>query len=167
MIAPELADFRKELIQTAAVAVAIIEDIDYGIADSIHVEDGRRRFQTADILHEIHDERRRQDLKWGPQTHRWSDWLSILGEEFGEACAAYNDNLLVLTMQADEKLNSAKLVRWGKVDPATYGKPSTRLITEREALAHADQRIIEGYAPPLTFEVDPKDRHEGRFDRED
>ena len=73
-------------------------------------------------------------------------------------------------------LNPPKPVRWGKTDPADYGKPSTRLITEQEALAHADQRIIEGYAPPLTFELDSaatialdddSDPNEGRYDRED
>ena len=74
------------------------------------------------------------------------------------------------------ELSSPKPVRWGKTDPADYGKPSTRLITEQEALAHADQRIIEGYAPPLTFELDSaatialdddSDPNEGRYDRED
>ena len=74
------------------------------------------------------------------------------------------------------ELSPPKPVRWGKTDPADYGKPSTRLITEQEALAHADQRIIEGYAPPLTFELDSaatialdddSDPNEGRFDRQD
>ena len=74
------------------------------------------------------------------------------------------------------ELDPPKPVRWGKANPVDYGKPSTRLITEQEALAHADQRIIEGYAPPLTFELDSAatialdddfDPNEGRYERQD
>ena len=81
-----------------------------------------------------------------------------------------------ILMPIGPELNPPKPVRWGKVDPAEYGRPSTHLITEQEALAHADQRIIEGYAPPLTFELDSaatialddnSDPNEGRFDRQD
>ncbi len=167
----ELVDFRNELIQTAAVAVAIIEDIDLGVAWAGHTEETIER-----IFGHIMDERHRQDEKWGPQHHSWSNWLSILGEEFGEACTAYNDNILGPTMDADKKLNLPKRVRWGKVDPADYGTPTTQRVTMQEALAHADQRIIEGYAPPLTFELDSaatialdddSDPNEGRYDRED
>ena len=35
-------------------------------------------------------ERRRQDAKWGRSRHRWCEWMSVLTEEVGEACAAAN-----------------------------------------------------------------------------
>ena len=38
------------------------------------------------ILTKIKDERARQDEKWGVQLHSLPMWLTILGEEFGEAC---------------------------------------------------------------------------------
>lgn len=34
----------------------------------------------------------KQDEKWGPQWHSTTKWLTILGEEFGEACQAALDN---------------------------------------------------------------------------
>ncbi len=40
------------------------------------------------IYHEISIERLRQDEKWGEQNHDPFAWLSILGEEYGEACKA-------------------------------------------------------------------------------
>ncbi len=76
-----------------------------------------------------------------------------------------------ILMPIGPELNPPKQVRWGKVDPAEYGRPSTHLITEQEALAHADQRIIEGWAPPLIFEIEDDDNdhdpNEGRYDRQD
>lgn len=36
------------------------------------------------IFYEIQQERKRQDEKWGVQTHAPADWLTILGEEVGE-----------------------------------------------------------------------------------
>lgn len=33
-------------------------------------------------------ERARQDAKWGVQNHVLTDWVPILGEEFGEFCQA-------------------------------------------------------------------------------
>lgn len=44
--------------------------------------------KTADIIEEIVNERGRQDMKWGIQNHKPADWISILGEEFGEVCRA-------------------------------------------------------------------------------
>lgn len=40
------------------------------------------------VLGEVEQERLKQDQKWGVQNHSPSDWLTILGEEFGEACKA-------------------------------------------------------------------------------
>lgn len=44
--------------------------------------------ETNSVLSEVQEERRRQDEKWGTQNHTPPEWLSILGEEFGEVCKA-------------------------------------------------------------------------------
>ena len=44
--------------------------------------------ETNSVLSEVQEERRRQDEKWGEQDHTPPEWLSILGEEFGEVCKA-------------------------------------------------------------------------------
>ena len=43
------------------------------------------------VLVDILEERRLQDGKWGIQHHAALRWLSILGEEYGEACCAANE----------------------------------------------------------------------------
>ena len=43
-------------------------------------------------LLDLNTERKRQDQKWGEQNHEPMKWLAILGEEYGEACAAILDN---------------------------------------------------------------------------
>ena len=63
-----------------------------------------------------------------------------------------------ILMPIGPELDPAKKVRWGKTDPPDYGTPTTQRVTMAEALAHADQRIIEGYAPPLTYELDSDDK---------
>ena len=40
---------------------------------------------TYTVLAEVAGERERQDEKWGVQNHEIYKWLSILGEEVGEA----------------------------------------------------------------------------------
>jgi hypothetical protein len=175
MTNPELEALRTELIQTAAVIVSALEDIDFGTAQTVHSyrdEDGVYQAvgQTAIILQEVRKERVRQDEKWGPQHHRMADWLAIIGEEYGEACMAYVDDLLMPNILGQKSigLGPRKKVRWGKAGHVEYGKPSTHIVTEQEALAHADQRIIEGYAPPLTFELgDDEHESEGRVDSQD
>ena len=131
MTPPELENFRAELIQTAAVIVSALEDIDYGVANvhqtleqmtrqSVeHAWEPTGEFlgsQTDVILQLVKDERVRQDLKWGPQHHRIADWLAIIGEEYGEACMAYVDDMLIPTKIEQERigLNPPKPVRWGK-----------------------------------------------------
>lgn len=43
------------------------------------------------IMVAILKERERQDAKWGfPQGRSLMEWMSILGEEYGEACQAAN-----------------------------------------------------------------------------
>lgn len=43
------------------------------------------------ILDEIKKERKRQDKKWGEQNHHPLMWFSIIGEEYGEMCHAFNE----------------------------------------------------------------------------
>ena len=43
------------------------------------------------IMAEIETERTRQDSKWGEQNHDPFLYLTILGEEYGEACEAALD----------------------------------------------------------------------------
>ena len=39
-----------------------------------------------EVLSDVYDERQRQIAKWGDQSHKpYSVWITILGEEFGEA----------------------------------------------------------------------------------
>lgn len=41
-----------------------------------------------DALACVRRERERQDAKWGEQNHEPFLWMTVLGEEFGEACRA-------------------------------------------------------------------------------
>lgn len=82
-----------ELIQVAAVAVAIVEDLRYGAANIKLVVPGFPVFstelapmsRTVDVLNRVYEERDRQHDKWGPQHHDPITWLAILAEEVGEA----------------------------------------------------------------------------------
>ena len=47
--------------------------------------------QPIKVYSEIALERIRQESKWGEQNHHPMIWLSILGEEYGEACEAANE----------------------------------------------------------------------------
>lgn len=76
------AKFREEMIQVAAVAVAILEDMDQGKAHHNHYWNNST---GRSILGEISAERSRQDRKWGPQHHSPEVWMAILMEEVGEA----------------------------------------------------------------------------------
>jgi hypothetical protein len=46
---------------------------------------------AGSALYDVYMERQRQDNKWGLQEHMPDTWISILGEEYGEACAANNE----------------------------------------------------------------------------
>jgi len=50
--------------------------------------DGARGEYEKTILAAVQDERDRQQRKWGVQTHSIPEWMTILGEEYGEACKA-------------------------------------------------------------------------------
>ena len=69
---------RDELIQVAAVAVAIVEDI----------------YEDGGAIQEVVNERVRQDRIWGEQHHNVERWLAILGEEVGEAFKAGLDTFI-------------------------------------------------------------------------
>lgn len=73
--------YRVELIQVAAVAVAMLEDYTFDVG-----ADGRF---TEDVLAWVADERNRQNEKWGAQHHDPTMWLAILMEEVGEAAQAH------------------------------------------------------------------------------
>lgn len=49
-----------------------------------------RPMRELDVFERIAEERRRQDLKWGelPIGRSFYQWMTILGEEFGECCEA-------------------------------------------------------------------------------
>ena len=88
--------YREELIQSAAVIVSMLEDLDSGIADASRSLTAdwpstkqSKRTQPAPILKQIFEERLKQDAKWGPQHHNPELWLTILMEEVGEAAQAY------------------------------------------------------------------------------
>lgn len=82
---------REELIQVAAVAVAMVEDLDYGQADANAAPNYNLPMDTQarNVLADVFAERYAQDNKWGPQHHPLELWFTILMEEVGEAAQAY------------------------------------------------------------------------------
>lgn len=78
---------RDELIQVAAVACAIVEDLDEGSAEYMGESTAHAGLQVRgfSVLCDVAEERHRQDKKWGPQHHGPAAWLAILAEEVGEA----------------------------------------------------------------------------------
>src|SRR5690606_11589461 len=63
---------------------------------SVHHRETVMEYTAQDIanrsiaLSDVDDERDEQDKKWGEQNHLPVVWMSILGEEFGEACQEAN-----------------------------------------------------------------------------
>ena len=79
-------DFRDELVQVAAVAVAILTDLEQG---NTRMSSGGLATAAHEIaMGRVERERAQQELKWGMQHHAPFTWLAILGEEVGEACQA-------------------------------------------------------------------------------
>jgi hypothetical protein len=107
---------RDELIQVAAVAVAIVEDMDTGAAS----RDG-----LAQVMADVGEERMRQQRKWGDQHH--DDpiiWLAILAEEVGEAAleldgidaieaVGWHASYLIATLARGEEFARAILTKIG------------------------------------------------------
>ncbi len=76
-----MSNYRDELIQVAAVAVAAVECFDNG--------DTSRHEKTFNkIADEVYEERLRQEDKWKTQSHPPERWLTILHEETGEVARA-------------------------------------------------------------------------------
>ena len=75
-----------ELVQVAAVCVAMIEDLKYGQADSEMIVEPHNDSwtQSIDVLDDVGVERIRQDEKWGTRHQTPMEWLMILAEEVGE-----------------------------------------------------------------------------------
>lgn len=94
-----LEALKGELIQVAAVAVVAIQDIDARLDPRPFTPDDR----LHSALKEITRERAAQDRKWGIQRHSAFYWLSILGEEFGEACKVANEATDELGPNWDER----------------------------------------------------------------
>jgi hypothetical protein len=107
---------RDELIQVAAVAVAIVEDLDGGITKY-------DRMATGMVLGEIAGERENQEVKWGQQHHGLGDWMTILGEEYGEACQAALDEVI---FPKDQVPSPGDTVQWST--PAHTG--ASGVLTE-------------------------------------
>jgi len=63
---------------------------------------------------EVGHERKRQDEKWGIQTHSGHSWVSILTEELGEFAAAVNDG--------EPEQAEAELVQIAAVCRAAYAQ---------------------------------------------
>jgi hypothetical protein len=107
---------RDELIQVAAVAVAIVTDLD----------GGSTRMQTTTtptVIQDVMRERLRQEDKWGAQHHPIEWWLAILGEEVGEAC---EEPLDVEFYPGDEPTPWALMI-----DGAEWGRRCKDALTDK------------------------------------
>lgn len=52
------------------------------------LEDNIEPSVDESIFSAVIEERQNQVIKWGVQRHTIPEWLTILGEEYGEACKA-------------------------------------------------------------------------------
>lgn len=116
--------YRDELVQVAAVAMAMIEDLDTGLAD---------RSGLAQVMKDVTNERLRQDQKWGAQHHDPAVWIAILMEEVGEAA----EELMETEMHPGVVKLVADVVRLGArsewllknlIDPAGEAAAAERTI---------------------------------------
>lgn len=58
------------------------------------MESTRKNINRVRALTMIAQRRYEQLEKWGEQDHTWSEWATILGEEYGELCEAINETVL-------------------------------------------------------------------------
>ena len=58
------------------------------------MESTRNNINRVRALMLIAQRRYEQLEKWGEQEHTWSEWATILGEEYGELCEAINETVL-------------------------------------------------------------------------
>lgn len=82
------ANYRKELVQLAASALAAAQVADVDTTSLGNDNEGvRGRFSLEALLNETREERRRQELKWGTrhgEVATMEFWLDVMAEEFGE-----------------------------------------------------------------------------------
>lgn len=108
------AKLRAELIQVAAVAVAIVQDLDNDTTaldgDAIGI-----------VLQQVEYERERQEDKWGPQHHTPEEWLAILAEEVGEAAREVRFDL-AYTMEAVHVHNMFSTLALAEKDARSFLK---------------------------------------------
>ena len=86
-------EYRQELIQVAAVAIAAIESLELQnqCGPDRPLAPGAREL----LLRLVGDEMFKQDKKWGAGRRLTPfHWLTILGEEYGEACNAALEGVL-------------------------------------------------------------------------
>lgn len=148
---PTTARLRAELVQVAAVAVAIVEDLDGGSASLEWL---------AEALANVAEERHRQNERWGSQHHPPGVWLAVLAEEVGEVAR----EVVPLTERTDgwaprvlvdPLLDAESAARWilAQVE-GVEGRPSLRrrvdwlrsriLAAEAESEAKPDETPAEG-----------------------
>lgn len=81
-------NYQKELIQVAAVALAMVQDDIQGTTDLT----GYGKNILNALFESTANERYQQELKWGPQHHSKEKWLAILVEEVGEVAKEILEN---------------------------------------------------------------------------
>lgn len=59
--------------------------------------------KTELVLQEVAQERLRQCRRWGIERWKSSQWLAILGEEYGEVCRAVYEIELMPTLEGGER----------------------------------------------------------------
>lgn len=88
-------NYRKELVQVAAVAQAMAQLADCGSTALDATNHGvSGRWSREKFLSDIRDERHRQEARWGTRTPLDTPadlWLLILMEEVGEVAEEVND----------------------------------------------------------------------------
>lgn len=95
----------------------------------------------------VQQERKRQDAKWGKQTHSLLHWLAILTEEHGEfAKETVEVELHKERIKAASELHSEANREW-EMDPAhcRYRNPTPDAIKELVEVAAVAQSIYEQY----------------------
>lgn len=79
------------------------------------------KIERGAILSAIDREREQQDQTWGEQNHHPDRWMTILGEEYGEACkhsleddvVKYAEELIQVAAVAVAAIESLYRGKWG------------------------------------------------------
>jgi NTP pyrophosphatase (non-canonical NTP hydrolase) len=66
----------------------------------------KKTVHQKSVIKDINKELDRQDELWGQQDHSLSNWITILGEEFGEVCQEISEIRMAETL---EEIANAKL----------------------------------------------------------